>query len=706
MISNQKDHVGARVSVLIVVILALSVLTVLGQSNAAAVNGPFIVRALPEPIVYGWAGEFLAAPIIIHVEDEQGGVPVDVEGNPVALAIEFSIFSAPDGSGIMYFDEGAPLQYEHLDESGRAQVGFHVGDLPGVYVVQVTLPGYEDCVDAFVEIYTGQAVSDIHIEFDERRQVGESFYAYARITDWCGNPVDSATPILTVWDGERPHQISPIEVLPPFYTFEVYTERAGPNRLTIGDAQHGYWIERTIGVSSGTVEELEFLPYESPLASPPHNETVIELRAWDTYGNLVKLDRLEWVVDGGELSPVDPSPEASAAWRLAIYGRAAAITVYGEDFAIDLEVEQPEVHLRETSDDLFVRTDDEFGFFVEIQPLEIEAGIQEVMIDLAYSTESVEFVELIEPSFRTHGGWVTAEPYDGGIFLHFTVNAPITGRCRTRIVLGELRFRCINELEAQFEVMMAELVAVDPPVTYQLNKGLKFCKAQKKQRQKKLCINFCIVDKPGGMTYSQLETRAKQHVSHAQGVFNDNIPVCCPDILLNVCYTQILWKDYKAIVNGGDKGGVLEDGIWSTYSSDAAKDAWGMSNEMKNLFKKCRKSNCISVYLVPEFVWKDGTWSTGYGVAISPNDFPVTTAASGPGIILDDDLVPNQGSLVHELGHILIDLPRNTGGGSEHVSDSNRVMYGNETATGRNTFSKEECSRIWDNIDQYLGNCK
>ncbi|HYL35769.1 MAG TPA: hypothetical protein VEV17_07650 [Bryobacteraceae bacterium] len=61
---------------------------------------------------------------------------------------------------------------------------------------------------------------------------------------------------------------------------------------------------------------------------------------------------------------------------------------------------------------------------------------------------------------------------------------------------------------------------------------------------------------------------------------------------------------------------------------------------------------------------------------------------------------------MHELGHVLIDLPRNEDGGDEHhdITDPKRVMYPG-AGDDRGKFTKEECSHIFDNIDKYGGDC-
>jgi hypothetical protein len=200
-------------------------------------------------------------------------------------------------------------------------------------------------------------------------------------------------------------------------------------------------------------------------------------------------------------------------------------------------------------------------------------------------------------------------------------------------------------------------------------------------------------------------------VAQAQQVLDANVPECCPIIRINASYDSMPWADYQAIVAGGNKPGSMEflPGPWeqNTDNQNAAQDILAPNAKMRELLKKCRSDNCIPVYYVPKLeLQKGNVWRKLGGATVSPRDYPETTGAqdSGVGIVLHQGLALNAHSLIHELGHMLIDLPRSENGGIEHVpnqGNGDRVMRQNPPHGGK--FTQQECSRIFDNIDRYRG---
>lgn len=219
-----------------------------------------------------------------------------------------------------------------------------------------------------------------------------------------------------------------------------------------------------------------------------------------------------------------------------------------------------------------------------------------------------------------------------------------------------------------------------PEQEHELHPGTEKCRPQKLREPQKLCLNFCIVNKPGGKTLEQLENDAKAQVTRAQEIFNENIGVCCPKIEISACYNELPWNEYYDIVKDGEVTDVLEQCDYTNpLNNDSTKDKFDLSQEVKDLLKKCRNDDCLTIYYVPEHRYKSGgTWYPSNGVGISPNDFPETTGAagSGSGIILTQGLSLDDNTLAHELGHNLMDLPRDENEGAEHVdnSESDRLM--------------------------------
>jgi len=237
-----------------------------------------------------------------------------------------------------------------------------------------------------------------------------------------------------------------------------------------------------------------------------------------------------------------------------------------------------------------------------------------------------------------------------------------------------------------------------------LNSDTDYCRIQKRNRRKPLCVNFCLV--PIGATYNALKAEARAHVREAQAVFKENVKRCCPDIRIRACYAKLEYWKYLDIAALGEAGGLETVQHEDEKSTDKSKNRSKVSDELKNLLKYGRKENCVTVYIFPKLESRHTSWNEIVAITISPNDFPETVSASGsgPSIIMRQGQPPSSKTFIHELGHLLIDLPRSFRNGIEHVNDPERVMH--LVRIVGNKFTKRECERIWQNIDLYNGSCK
>lgn len=689
---------------------------------STAVNGPFVLHGIDGLARYGMCGQVVTAPLTVAIAGKDGQPPIDTKGQPVQVNVLWEVVKVPDGADSNLLPGDLSSLTVVANTRGRTQTSIRLGDILGIYTVRATLPDYPDCVDAFFVVYTEDVVSDIIILPTKPTSVDEAMHVVVQASDWRGHPVEDANLIAVVGKHAPPDSFAPVRRSRNEYVFEIRSRYAEKIVLIVGDVLTNYTVETDVEFLPGKTQELRFLPIENPRHHPPYNHMRLELQAFDQFGNLTRPN-VVWNVSSGTIKPVPPPPGVSAAAFFTFTDEPkAVVTAQWEELSIDQILELPGVFLRPMDLEPFSYVGDNFCFRVEVFPPPGHGIAKAVNISLKQPIDSAKLVSTshAHPESDVPMPQISEDKYD---VLHIRIEQMESWLLDDEACLPitELEYQCIKPEEARFKVLDASIEigyhSAEPNAadhrdqSRSLHPGTDYCRQQKEIRKKRLCLNFCLVTTPGGKTLKELTDEAKKQVKKAQEIFDANIPICCPQIKIKACYNELKWKDYKLIVNGGDKGGELEDGIWkennkSTYNSDSKKDAWKLSQETKDLLKKCQKKNCHTVFIVPIFYWKPGVWTKGRGVNISPNDFPETTSAqdSGTGTIMisgeTDDTV-----LVHELSHLLIDYPRNVNSGSEHVNDPDRVTYGGGETVPRNKFSKEECSYIWKNIDKYGGNC-
>ncbi|TAI49636.1 Ig-like domain-containing protein [Flagellimonas allohymeniacidonis] len=691
------------------------------EQTTSDLNGPFIVQSLAAETnfdAYGRSGELIQHGITLLVRNEDKEPPTNAKGEVMPVTVSFEVIAQPDGANMELFTGGEGSSTA-TDDQGRANVGIRLGSSAGVYVVRATLPDFFDSVDAFITIYTEGITSKLTVLPFDPVSVDEPLQMQVRATDWLDAPVENANLLASFVSEDFPE-------IPPqtfegtsegdgIFTFNLQSEYAAKQWLTIGDESSEFTIEEEIAFLPGTVSSLEFLPVENPRHQPPYDQTTVELRALDNFGNIVPMQGVDWSTSTGNVKPISPSEGTSAAAHLNFeQDSIAQVTATFEKLSTSTRVDLPGVYLRPVEENDYAFVGDSFRVQVEVFPSSGGGMAKALSVAVSSPGEAAEFV-----SATDHDDMIppvsTSTDAEGNLRLTIEkMEVPLSEKT-PRLVVTELLYTCLNELEACLEVMSGDIVIQrSPNRNHALHPGLRYCRPQKERREKQLCLNFCLVTKPGGKTFAQLKTLAEAEVAKAQQHFDNNIANCCPKVKIKACYNNLTWREYRPIVNGGAKPGKLEGGIWkeggnSTFNrNDATKDAWKLSPELKNLLKKCRKANCNPVYMVPEVFHKRGRWYKGWAVTISPNDFPETTGAqnSGTGIIMTAGLDVNNNVLIHELGHLLIDLPRNEDGGNEHkgIRDRKRFMISNPKQHRQN-FSAEECSHIWSNIDSYNGDC-
>ena len=197
---------------------------------------------------------------------------------------------------------------------------------------------------------------------------------------------------------------------------------------------------------------------------------------------------------------------------------------------------------------------------------------------------------------------------------------------------------------------------------------------------------------------------ARRQVATAQRVLDANRSRGLVPIEITASYLGIEWPTFRAALAGGVLPALmLHDGSVSQWNSDPDRDAFPVCAPMQRLLTMHRETNVLPVWVVPGFVNFDRWWKPARAVSISPNDYPQTTGApdSGPAIVMTGNET-NDTVLVHELAHILVDLPRATRGGNEHVPDRTRVSAETNGPVG-DRLTAEECQLINLNVVRYAG---
>jgi hypothetical protein len=229
--------------------------------------------------------------------------------------------------------------------------------------------------------------------------------------------------------------------------------------------------------------------------------------------------------------------------------------------------------------------------------------------------------------------------------------------------------------------------------------------------KKTLRIDFVIVSSPGGgktedQRYAEFCRRAQEHVREAQHVADKNTTGGCPGLKIEVRYHRMTWEEYQTVVIPKSKKAISTTlGGWS---KDPAKDAFKVTPEAKRLLGSRTFGSSARVFMVPGITHQvisggKRTSQSVPGQTFSPNDFPETTAGYGAGIFIAANADPFDHVLAHELGHLLIDRPRDDRRGDEHGGQSKGWLLHDTAHVGAHAITPEDCAAILRNVDKYSG---
>jgi hypothetical protein len=223
-------------------------------------------------------------------------------------------------------------------------------------------------------------------------------------------------------------------------------------------------------------------------------------------------------------------------------------------------------------------------------------------------------------------------------------------------------------------------------------------------RPRTLQLHFHLVARPEGHSSRTLGRLVYEQVSNAQAVLHANESEDLPRLSITARSTEIKWRDYRPLLSSGLLPSlIVEKAGRDLWNADPAEDIFPICESLATLLTINRQTGWLPIYVVPALRTYVNGWRLARAIAIGTNDFPVTTArpGSGPAILMSEG-EPNDTVLIHELGHVLIDWPRNVNGGNEHVLDSDRVCYQTSERVG-NRFSREELVEIARTTSRFAG---
>jgi len=198
--------------------------------------------------------------------------------------------------------------------------------------------------------------------------------------------------------------------------------------------------------------------------------------------------------------------------------------------------------------------------------------------------------------------------------------------------------------------------------------------------------------------YENRKKRAQGHVKDAQDVVNQNARGRCPGVKITPTFQWMPEDDYRKISLGKLK---------TTYKGrqlGPKKDSFKLHEDAKALLKANRFPNVITVIMVPEIVYdlapngrvgKDGAG----GITIGPNQYPETAQTHGVGIFIETGIEAQTHTLIHELGHFLLDSPTEEGT-DDHSSDPKNIMW-MEMSLSRRVIDPAQCRILLHKVDAY-----
>lgn len=681
------------------------------SEETRVVNGPFMLCPVLGTVRYGERDRPAVEPLAVDLVGNDGLPPHAGDGRPVPVRVRWRVATVPEGATDRLFrDQRTTTTW--CDLTGRAQTGFRLGTVRGVYAVEATAPRFEDGAGTVFKVYSDGVVFRLLIDPPRGPvPVDRALKLSMRAIDWRSRPVDDAE-IHGIFADVWP----PSPDAPGFaakagrngrYRLTVRARGAGRRRLAITARRSGHVETLDLDFLPGPVRRLELRQIGTDGPRLPLGTVGLTLRALDRFGNQVSHPEVEWTATSGKVRPIVPGSRGSAAAVLLV-GREPVVEVsarVGRRTA-RLRVHRPDIFFQPVEKDAFTRVGDTFRLWLHVTTPAGGGTLRGLHVRmLGPGSAELTAARAIDPDLPE---LQVAEGDDGIVDLSLVdMELPLSEE-GGELLAGELEYRCLSPEEACFEIESARLtIATSPDHDHPLHEGLDYCRRQKREdHKKKLCLRVCVAAPGGGgkteqEAYEEQKQEVEKHVRRAQEIFNENVEVCCPLIEIEATYERLPWAEYTAVVGAGGAARTVDV---ATHDQDAAEDVWPIDAEMRELLKKCRSPKCVSIYFVPTVEGgHHGSWFPVNAATISPGDMPETTGerGSGPGIAVAQYAAVHHNTIVHELGHLLIDLPRGESHGDEHVGDHERVMY-KQLPAGRK-LTEGECSHIWSNVDKYGG---
>jgi len=651
-------------------------------------NSRLVIRGVEGYRYSAIHGRMMGKPLRIEVT---GG-----NGKTAGLRVRWKLQEGPGEAEIL---NGGVSE---TDEEGRSWIGVRVGEARGVYLVRATIEDIRDCVDALFSIYTEGVTAELQVMPHSAVRVGERRQVAVRALDWRGEPVRKADLAVFTRSDEIGKKAIRAKYRDGAYQFRIGSRTAGVNHFFVID--QGTKVVKPMAVTflPGAVKRIEILPIESPRRTAPWNRTLVEARVMDRFGNSIPDARVTWRTDAGKLEAAESREGVTSTARLTVAEADATITARVGQISARRKLLAPGVYLRFLDERRYTPVGGRFGMQLEVFPPVREGTIRKLRISVR-QPENAKLRAVHSDRFANIIPAPEVEQTGDLLKLSWTdLDIPLSG-CDDCLPVAEFSYDCMGAGETCFEVADAVITTShSPDEDSKLNPGVGSCRLQKLLSSKDLCVNICLIYRDDS-SYREALERAESQVKRAQELFDQNIKICCPDINIRACIHTFPYDEYKDHnPNGrGDHGDWLEVlKAGPANISDPTKDILPLSDTAKWLLTRCRVKECLTVFYVP------GLTSGGRpdsGRAINKGSFPETVQGeAGPTIFIDAGAT-DTGTLIHELGHQLLNSPPS---GDDHVDDTTRIMNRGSNGDVGEWFIKEECSKIFDNIGRYLGVCR
>lgn len=672
-------------------------------TETPAINGPFVLSEVDGLTRYGKRAQCVQNPLRLAAIGCDGRAPHDTDGKTIAVRVDWR--TLPDQGDAGQIVESTPV----TDQRGRAHAIVRLGPRLGVCRVRASLPDYPDSRDLVFRALSEGVPATVTAHPVPPVQADRPCRVVVTASDWTGRTIRDAhlhleEPRDFPWDRPvRARRLGAASV------FTVRSRIAGTFPITIRAATGGASVQTQVTFVPGPLAKLALVEGPPPRAVPPYNHAKFEVRAADRFGNTVPASRTIWRTTSGKISPTAPEAGGAAAATLTLTDAASTlVSARCGARTVRRRVALPDVYLRMLEPEPYTPVGELFHVQLEVFPPRGAGVVKSLHIRLR-QPDSAEMVSVDQPCERCGIPRPAVSALDNGrLDLRWDSLQIDLASTAYPLVMCTIGYRCTSAGLACVACEQATMVAAhSPDEPHALNPGTEQCRLQKWLSSKRLCLNICIVAGDSD-EYETLLARTRRQVKYAQKILDDNIGVCCPDIDIKACYHQIDYGRYKAGLTdgGGDRGDELKlfkpMNQQTTNPNDPTQDVGNLSDDAQSLLAGCRKPECLTVTVVPGIQDIDGDHLGGY--TIQKSNFPqaVVAPGAGPAIFLFD-YASDPGCLVHELGHALMDTR-----GKNHTNDPDRVMAGGKDFHGNvgTKFIKEECSKIFDNIGRFGGDCE